>query len=393
MATYNGSDLGDYIVAKAGDNIIAGGLGDDVIDAGAGTNTIRYNLGEGVDTIYFAAPRTYQFAGFRVAAEQALATNLGTGNYSNAYFRNADPGLIERLPESMRSVFETMRDSEAGVVPASQAKAAFEALIAWIGEPVSNVVQFGPGITLESLTTQPGALTEFGVPGVSSVTVSPNQGLVLQMLPPDLIAPMPDGSALPPPPAMDIEFRFADGTSATYAGLMAQSDAGAAGYQEGNDEAQTLEGSLADDQIAGLGGDDYIDGRVGNDTLYGGDGNDVLVGGAGFDVLSGDMGDDILVAGAGGGLAGGGAGNDTYLFNRGDGTLYIDNTPGVDGGETDTISFGNGIRPENIVAYVDQWGTLTLGVAGSSDQILVSWFYDVGTGWNVSTDQVVADVR
>ena len=124
MATYNGSDLGDYIVAKAGDNIIAGGLGDDVIDAGAGTNTIRYNLGEGVDTIYFAAPRTYQFAGFRVAAEQALATNLGTGSYSNAYFRNADPGLIERLPDSIRSVFETMRDSEAGVVPASQAKAA-----------------------------------------------------------------------------------------------------------------------------------------------------------------------------------------------------------------------------------------------------------------------------
>jgi VCBS repeat-containing protein len=398
--TWNGSELDDYIAVDGGENIVAAGEGNDMIVASSGENTILYNAGDGIDTIYFAAPRTYQFAGFLAAAQTALDGGLSSAvdgspddfyAYSLDYFANADMGLLERLPESIRNVMYGMRDGST--VSAFDAANAFTDLIAWINEPVSNVVVFGPGISQSDLTTQSGAPTEFGVPGTTSVTVAPNQGLVLVMLPPDLIAPMPDGSAAPPPPPMDIEFQFADGTSASLTDVLAQGDGGVAGFQWGSESTDMLQGSLADDQIYANGGDDLVDARAGSDSIYGGDGADVLSGGAGFDIIYGDGGNDVIAAGLGGGSVGGGGGDDVYLFNLGDGTLFVDNTPGTDLGETDTLSFGNGILASNVVAYVNEWGTMTLAVQGSDDSVLINWFYNDGSGFVTRTDQVVPRVQ
>jgi Putative glucoamylase/RTX calcium-binding nonapeptide repeat (4 copies)/Protein of unknown function (DUF3131) len=86
---------------------------------------------------------------------------------------------------------------------------------------------------------------------------------------------------------------------------------------EGTAADDHLAGSSRDDVICGEGGDDVIDGRGGNDvvfgdggddrvtggggddTLYGGDGGDLLAGGDGSDVLSGGPGDDTLTGGSG----------------------------------------------------------------------------------------------
>jgi hypothetical protein len=73
----------------------------------------------------------------------------------------------------------------------------------------------------------------------------------------------------------------------------------------------------------------------------------------------------------------------------------VDNTPGIDGGETDTLSFGKDVAPENVIAYVDEFGTLTLAVQGTSDQVLINWFmwnWDTAQ-WDVRTDQVVPRVQ
>ena len=46
---------------------------DDAINGADGQNTIVYEIGDGVDSITFAAPRTYQFAGFLDEATAAMA--------------------------------------------------------------------------------------------------------------------------------------------------------------------------------------------------------------------------------------------------------------------------------------------------------------------------------
>jgi Ca2+-binding RTX toxin-like protein len=60
----------------------------------------------------------------------------------------------------------------------------------------------------------------------------------------------------------------------------------------GNANANTLNGTTADETICGLGGNDVINGVGGNDLLLGGDGNDTLVVPAGRATLDGGAGKD-----------------------------------------------------------------------------------------------------
>ncbi|EFB7478717.1 hypothetical protein DFT97_004608 [Salmonella enterica subsp. enterica serovar Newport] len=117
----------------------------------------------------------------------------------------------------------------------------------------------------------------------------------------------------------------------------------------------------------------------GADTLTGTSGDDVLYGLAGNDVLNGQDGDDILAGGTGNDILNGGAGNDTYLFNRGDGQDILEysyhSTP-----ETNTLLFGAGITADQVTVK-RSGGDLLLSLAGSTDQILVRWFFS-GDNWN-----------
>ena len=95
-----------------------------------------------------------------------------------------------------------------------------------------------------------------------------------------------------------------------------------------------------------------IDGDAGNDELWGGVGNDTLIGGQGNDILEGCEGDDV------------------YIFNKGDGEDEI-----VDNSGTDTIKFGQGINPEDIVikaARGDFDGvSLELSIKNTDDKITI----------------------
>ena len=395
-----GTEYNDWLDGGEGENRYEGDGGDDWINGTTGVNSIVYNLGDGVDTISYAPPRAYQFAGFLEEAQRALDNDLGPSvtGYSNSYFAQADSSLYARLPAEIRDVLNGFRDQfvdnvgmQPGTVNAQAARDAFNALVAWVNTPVSNVIELGPGIQLSDLTVQASALSSFDAPATFSVSVGGDQGVVFNMVPPDTAA----ATAMPSdPPPIDITFRFSDGTTATLAQVLAQSDGGVAGFQYGLEDAEFMSGSLADDQIYGNGGDDRIDSRAGMDSIYGGAGNDVIAGGAGSDMIYGDEGDDVIAAGRDGGVVGGGAGNDVYLFNLGDGALFMDNTPGIEGGETDTLSFGKDISPQSVVAYVDQFGTLTLAVQGTSDQVLINWFMNNYDGtYSVRPDQIVPRVQ
>ncbi len=115
-------------------------------------------------------------------------------------------------------------------------------------------------------------------------------------------------------------------------------------------------GTDADEVLWGTSGNDLMSGFGGVDQLYGGAGSDVLNGGAGEDNLEG------------------GAGDDVYLFNRGDGTDWIYDQ-GLDT-DVDTLRFGTGISPQDIVVASDEWN-LYLTVRGTQDvAALDSWFFD-----------------
>lgn len=88
----------------------------------------------------------------------------------------------------------------------------------------------------------------------------------------------------------------------------------------GND---LLNGGQGADVLLGRAGNDVLLGGGGDDEIAGNKGNDQLEGGGGDDSLRGDEGDDVIDGGAGVDTATGGGGQDTFVFSKGDGTLYI----------------------------------------------------------------------
>ena len=412
----------NYVVGTSGDDVLAptdgmndylGMGGNDTIDGSTGVNTIHYNSGDGVDTVKFALPRTYQFADFLTAAQNGL-TELGSlggaSQYSNSYFASADSSLIGLLPADIADSiagFQSVYSPEAGgwvqgsLDPAA-AQAAFNSLINWINTSTSNVVQFGPGITLNNLNLQLGAMADLGSPQSTptqfAVAVGSEQGVVFNLNGPPSVAG--DSSS---PPVIDLTFQFADGTSATLADLLARPNPGVMGMQNGSDDGELIRGSLGSDTIFGNGGNDVIDGGAGDDYLFGGNGDDVISGGSGYDNVYGEAGNDIMAAGKGGDpLAGtspdflsGGSGNDVYAFNRGDGGergVTIDNAD-PDGSGIDTISFGKDVSRADLVASVDpSTGNLTLSISGTTDHLTITSWFDVGT-MTPRADEVIDRVQ
>jgi Ca2+-binding RTX toxin-like protein len=96
----------------------------------------------------------------------------------------------------------------------------------------------------------------------------------------------------------------------------------------GSDNKDELYGGDDNDSLFANSGDDVLDGGKGSDVLAGGSGNDMIIGGAGIDVLIGDDGNDQLFGGDEKDRLDGGAGVD-YL----DGGTGIDELTGGSGND------------------------------------------------------------
>ena len=131
-----------------------------------------------------------------------------------------------------------------------------------------------------------------------------------------------------------------------------------------------IDGDAGDDTLWGNAGNDTLYGGTGNDTLYGNAGNDLLYGDAGDDYLWGGVGNDALIGGEGKDYLGGGEGDDVYIFNKGDGEDNIEETKGLD-----TIQFGAGIKPDDVIAKVvsgsNGSANLELSIKNTNDKITV----------------------
>jgi serralysin len=93
-----------------------------------------------------------------------------------------------------------------------------------------------------------------------------------------------------------------------------------------------LDGTAADDTLAGNGMDNAIYGRGGSDTLSGEGGDDLLNGGPSSDALHGGEGDDTLIGGPGSDLLDGGNGIDTASYAGSTGPVSVSLMSGLSSG-------------------------------------------------------------
>ena len=138
-----------------------------------------------------------------------------------------------------------------------------------------------------------------------------------------------------------------------------------------HDKAHNMSGTDKEDNMRALDKSaTTLHGLAGNDSLVGGIANDLLYGDAGDDYLWGGVGNDALIGGEGKDYLGGGEGNDVYVFNKGDGEDRIEETKGLD-----TIQFGAGIKPDDVIAKVvsgsNGSANLELSIKNTNDKITV----------------------
>ncbi len=146
---------------------------------------------------------------------------------------------------------------------------------------------------------------------------------------------------------MSLDFGVVGLTSLTVNGNNGNDTLKIASLDQAFDATLTLTGGNGNDTIDASGAKKKVgNAMVGVNTLqYGGDGNDKLTGGAGNDTLLGEVGNDILVGGDGNDGLNGGDGNDKLDGGKGNDILVGDDgtdDPGTLAGGNDTLLGGAG---------------------------------------------------
>lgn len=138
-------------------------------------------------------------------------------------------------------------------------------------------------------------------------------------------------------------------------------------------DKNVLVGTAAADILQAAASDSAQDGvfygREGADTLVGAAGSDTLIGGAGNDTLTGNGGNDRLDGGTGNDWLRGGIGDDTYVFGRGYGQDYVEDSIGVGNRSGfDTIELAEGIAPGDLT-LVQSGQSIVIKINGTTDQV------------------------
>lgn len=388
----NGGNGNDLIYGLDGDDYLEGGAGNDRIDAGAGNDIIHGGngndlimAGDGDDTIYAGQGIDIAYGGF--------------GN--DTYVFNAGDGTLTIEDDYLEVVDGGYGGGEGGYGGEIPMFAAFASSGDYGGDyggtttTVANVLQFGVGITLADLafSTDNGYL-------VIDISTTGDQVR--------LAGYDPDRPTLTR--AVDA-YRFSDGSEADADQIVAMgmttSGSEESDYLVGSAGNDTIIGGFGDDTLSGSYGGDYLDGGWGNDTYVfnRGDGSDTIIDvGApgmensiqfGYDISVddiqveivdgnlvlhvGDNGDSLRILGFDPTLAGmpepigniyfddgtamslselvsakqgaayqqGGAGNNIYTYNKGDGTVVIDDFQ--EETAENILLFGPGITSQDLL--------------------------------------------
>ncbi len=341
------STAAQYIIGSAGDDTLGGGAGNDAVLGMNGNDWL--SGGDGEDELD--------------GGGGADVLNGGPGNDLLRGGRGDDEYRVQRGGGFDHIVVDALADGEGYYV--------------WDGQQynwnyrATDTLRFGPGIAPEDLSVQVRRGGEvYGAHNrdLLAIGIGDDEGVLIDY---DYYVGYGGsllGSAIDDGLFPVRSFLFDDGSTLDLEDLLAAADGGAVAYgdyeQRGTSGDDVLVASAAPDRIVGEAGNDWLDGRDQDDQLYGGAGDDALAGGSGDDLLEGGEGVDVMAGGAGHDLlVVDAAGGDTFVFNRGDGADQIRRDTAADpAGAPNTLSLGQGISPEQVVAWLTETGDLLLAL-------------------------------
>jgi len=374
----------DTVYGNDGNDDLYGGNGDDTIDGGAGQNYIEGGAGDdelfvgsGIDSFDFASSVDGGDGNDSIFGSQC-ADWINTGSGRNIIDGG---GGDDRIDEDWAS--DGLSENTYLIGRGSGMDEVFRSNGPDGALPYDTVV-FGPGITVEDLSVQVGHEYDVDYYAALAVGIGQGDGIWFQTYNPRVFSGSVGVDDFP-----ISFFEFADGTRLTVADVLALADEGIVGTQDVLPGDVWVMGSQAPDYIQSWNsldatsritqarggddnvnywylGDDVIDGGYGDDVIDAGSGNNTLVGGRGDDFL---WGRDYTIIDDLGNVTSFYATN-VYAFNRGDGVDEVSTTA-----NSDTLSWGATIRPEDILVYIESVNASTgvkiaFSIAGTGDVVL-----------------------
>jgi len=406
--TLQGGDGDEQLDGGAGDDSLAGGSGADVIRGGAGNDVVGFDGAYadytvtvsplGVAVLHNATGETDSLQSIEAAAftdqTVAIQTNFHLTGGAGADTLNAGAGndTIEGLAGD-----DELSGGDGGdlLVPGS----GENTIDGGFGDDTLDYSGAASGLEVNLAVSYAlgGAVYDY-VFNIENVTATAFADEVRGTIADNRL----DGGA-----GRDlVSYVHAIGGVAVNLALSTAQDTGADGVDillnfedvTGSDFADTLVGTVFNNQLTGGDGDDSLAGDDGADNLIGGTGSDVLDGGAGNDTLEGSSGSDVLVGGNGNDVLAsysvstsdssastldGGAGNDTlggstqadlYLFGLGHGVDTINEGLVTTAGIDDIVRYAMGVLSSDVTVTrsgVDLWLSHSNGV----DKIKVANFF------------------
>ena len=341
--TLDGSSGDDRLVGLDGDDVLVGGRGDDTLTGGNGGDEYFFARGDGVDVILDEAQagrsNSLHF-GAGITAED-VSLRLVNGELVIAVGTNGDalhlPGYDASAAGALAPI-ATLHFAAGSVLPFAtllargvsiQGRPTFDTLR---GSAFDDELRGGGGD--DTLAGGAGSDRYLQGRGDGRDVIIDDAGLTeANTLVIDAATP---GYQLGYDAALGtLDIRTDDGQSlARLAGFRADDPFGA--HAIGHFNFLATGGQLSYRQLLAQGFDLHGTGQA-----------DILNGTTLLDRISGDEGDDLIESGRGGDFVAGGAGNDTYVYQRGDGVLTIDDHADSSGGNV--LRFGAGIAPADLV--------------------------------------------
>lgn len=385
-----GTDGADTITGSMGNDVLIGGRGDDVLTGGEFNDTYIFSRGDGADTIRergYGVGWAYSSTGDKVVFDDVASTDVSvrqkfvdsgvsiqistigtTDSVTIIGQSSADTETIDQFSFSDGVVMTAADLFKLSLKPTSGSDLMYGSNIAEIidGGAGDDVLNGGTNDTViggtgNDVISASGSIVVLNAgdgydtsPAYTSVFNSPNEirfgssiaaSQVALHFSPDTksaVITYPGGSLtgnISTGFSSGLRMTFADGTSWSFADIMAKINAPTPGADVliGNGSADTLSGGAGNDRIFGQGGDDVLSGGTGNDILRGATGNDTYV------YALGD-GRDLVIEGDG-----------VDSYNSG-GFDYIRLGSGI---TLANATFSRGFKPTDLVISFSDGGSIT----------------------------------
>lgn len=281
--TVFGDANNDRLVGGTGSDIMVGGEGNDDLVTGAGGDIIRYQRGDGRDTLMDDLVNNWELV-------------WQNGVYVNGYV--LDPN-IGRVAKNGVTYFDN--GQWAGTFDYDDAARTLRRHLGAVGGALAanngtDYLEFGVGIDIQDLILRRnGNDLQIGITGLSG-DAADFESIGDRITVRDWYL---TGNSIE-----NFVFASTGTTNVVGMSMLGQSTEG----------ADTVVGTAGADWITAGGGDDIITGGASIDLLSGNGGNDTIRGDAGTDVLYGGSGDDVLEGGAEGDTLVGGSGVDLASY-------------------------------------------------------------------------------